>query len=292
MTQTLTEPVRKDLMRSVPFTLTRDAGGTGDANDGLTLDGYAAVFNSPTVIDSWEGYFEEDIARGAFKKSLSERTPVLQFDHGSHPMVGSIPIGSIGQITEEPRGLHVVAPLEDNWLVEPVRDAIASGSISGMSFRFEVVRDEWRDGKGNVVTDPDMIWQGISRPSADGLFKRTLLEVKCRELGPVVFPAYADTSVGVRSVTLDLSRLYEPEQRKELARAVFMAEQAKAPEGTLERAADHAPGTTDTPQVTEPSADEHESPAHVEPVGLRTRIDYWLRQNELVVEHAVKKGMT
>jgi len=52
------------LSRDVPFEL-RAAG------DGLTLSGYAAVFNSPTRIDSWEGTFDESIARGAFAEGVA-----------------------------------------------------------------------------------------------------------------------------------------------------------------------------------------------------------------------------
>jgi hypothetical protein len=49
---------------------------------------------------------------------------------------------------------------------------------------------------------------------------RTLLEVKVPELGPVVFPAYTATSVGVR--TQDVARyLGDPEYRAELARALL-----------------------------------------------------------------------
>jgi HK97 family phage prohead protease len=282
MTQKLTEPVRKDIMRSVPFSLTRDTSG---GSDGLTLDGYAAVFDSPTRIDSWEGTFNEQIARGAFKKSLSERTPVLQFDHGSHPMVGSIPIGSIRSIVEDKHGLHVTARLEDNWLMQPVRDAIDSGSVDGMSFRFEVVRDEWRTDSGDVVTDVREI---VNSFDSGQPLTRTLLEVKCRELGPVVFPAYADTSVGGRSLTLDLARLHEPEQRRELARAVWMAERGAAPEGT-DQAADHAT-QTDAPQATDSSAGEHES-TPAEPTGLRSNLAMFLRTRRIVVENANRKGI-
>lgn len=77
--------------RSVPFEVTR----TEDTGDGLTLEGYAAVFNEAVEINNWEGHFNEVFARGAFKKTISERMPVLQFDHGTHPMLGSIPLGPI-----------------------------------------------------------------------------------------------------------------------------------------------------------------------------------------------------
>lgn len=164
---------------SIPFEL-RDDESRGD---GLTLSGYAAVFDSPTTIDSFEGRFEETIARGAFSKTLSERTPVLQFDHGHHPFVGSIPIGSFTSLREDARGLHVEAKLFDNMLVQPVRDAIAAGAINGMSFRFQVVKEDWDFESADIA-------------------QRSITELKCMELGPVVFPAYSDTSVGVRSAGL------------------------------------------------------------------------------------------
>lgn len=206
------------LSRSVPFEI-RDSGD--DDGDGLTLDGYGAVFGSPTRIDSWEGMFDEEIARGAFKKSLAERTPVLQFDHGRHPMVGSIPLGSFESLREDDNGLHVLAKLHDNWLVQPVRDAIKSKAIPGMSFRFSVVKDEWRDATGKLVKPDDvqrLLWS--SDPSnPDTILKRTLKEVRLYEVGPVVFPAYADTSVGVRSREI-ASLLTDPQVRAELAAAL------------------------------------------------------------------------
>lgn len=186
------------LTRTLPFTVER-AEAVGD---GLTLSGYAAVFNQTTRIDSWEGTFDEQIAPGAFKKTLQERTPVLQFDHGAHPLVGSLPIGSIDVLREDSRGLFVQATLHDNWLVQPVRDAIASGSIDGMSFRFAVVKDTFDESTRVPL--------------------RTLNEVKLYELGPVVFPAYEQTSVGVRS--LDLAReirALDADARADLARALM-----------------------------------------------------------------------
>jgi HK97 family phage prohead protease len=185
------------LSRSVDFSAfeTRDADG-----DGLTLEGYAAVFNSDTVIDSWEGNFVERIAPGAFKRTLKNQKPVMQFDHGRDSRVGSTPIGAFETLAEDDRGLFVRARLHDNDQVRPVRDAIASGAIEGMSFRFSVVREAWDD------------------PSdAKSLPVRTIQEARLYELGPVVFPAYADTSVGVRSV---LALAQDPTFREELLRAL------------------------------------------------------------------------
>lgn len=256
MTSSARQIARDGLLRTKPFMLERADGDTGD---GLTLRGHAAVFNEPTLIDSWEGKFREQIARGAFKKTFSERTPVLQFDHGSHPLVGSIPIGRIDEAREDTVGAFVQARLHDNWLVQPVRDAISEGSIGGMSFRFTVIREEWRDEDGRTVTNEDDLWSLLDA----GVLTRTLKEVRCPELGPVVFPAYDGTDVGVRSGTtiIDLGALRrDPETRKKLARALWMAEQQKdtAPPPAGHPVIDDAPPVSGHPSkqpiVSEPNS--------------------------------------
>jgi HK97 family phage prohead protease len=274
------------LRREAPFSL-RTAAEDGEAGDGLTLDGYAAVFNRETIINSWEGRFKERIAPGAMKKSFRENPPKIQFDHGHHPLIGSIPIASVRSIVEDvdpvlapEGGAHIVARLFDNWLVQPVRDAIADEAIDGMSFRFGVVREEWRDHEGKRITDEVELRELLRRTwyeevPDEELLVRTLKELKVPELGPVVWPAYAETSVGVRSqtLTINLARLSDPEQRAQLARAVILADRAEgddSPQPTEptdvetdvapEPAEEHEVTPDDTPQATdEPSAGEHES---------------------------------
>lgn len=288
MTATLPEveraqcPPREDVRRQATFAL-RSAEDTGDGN---TLDGYAAVFNRTTVIDSWEGRFRERIAPGSMRKSFRENPPVIQFDHGSHPMIGSLPIARLESITEDSDpvlapdgGAHVVGRLHQNWLMQPVRDAIASGSVSGMSFRFGVIRDEWHDAKGNKITDEQDLFNLLEQSWRENLSEsklpvRTLLELRVPELGPVVFPAYKDTSVGMRSkVTIDLGRLDDPDQRSLLARAVILADAVEAghvdegtprstssedvapveePADVVEDAAEHLPESDGTPRSTSP----------------------------------------
>lgn len=256
-----TTPPREDLCRSAPFTLLRaDADPTGD---GLTLEGYGAVFNSVTEIDSWEGTFEEVIAPGAFRKSLRERTPKMQFDHGRHPLLGSLPLGRYTTVEEDERGLHVVGRLTDNWLIQPFRDAIRDEGVEGMSFRFSVLRDEWRDKDGKLIKPDellDILWGGAGDR---GPIRRTLKEVRALEVGPVVWPAYEGTTVGVRSLTIDLGRLTDPDQRRSLAHAVFLADAAnrtteEAPP-TTDPAGGHASddSTDDAPRSTQVPAGEH-----------------------------------
>ena len=175
-------------IRSVEFEM-RDAG------DGLTLAGYAAVFNSPATIYERGKEFVETIAPGAFERTINAKDRIImQFDHGQHPFFGSLPIGSIRTLQETDKGLYVEARLNDSWMTEPIRSAIANQAVTGMSFRFSVPEggDTWtRSG---------------------GVEHRTINEVRLYELGPVTTPAYEATTVGVRSA---LSLLTD-EQRAEL----------------------------------------------------------------------------
>ncbi len=199
MTVALKSPPRLDLRRSTPLSVAGiRSADTVDA-DGLTFEGYGAVFNSPTRIQSWEGDFDEQIAPGAFRKSLRDRTPKFQFDHGRHPLIGSIPIGMISDIHEDDRGLYVQARLGAHFIIDLVREAIASGAIDGMSFRFSVVRDEWRDKDGKPVKPDDVkriLYYGEQPERAPLL--RILKEVRIAEVGPVVWPAYDNTTAAVR----------------------------------------------------------------------------------------------
>lgn len=247
-------PIPSSLERSLPFTLERADGDEG--SDGLTLDGYAAVFDVPTRIDSWEGCFDETIQRGAFRKSIRENTPVLQFDHGRHPMIGSIPLGRITQLEEDDQGLHVVARFTDNWLIQPIRDAIRDEAIDGMSFRFEVVREEWRDASGKVIRDPNEIRRLIWQPDESGPLTRVLKEVRCAELGPVVFPAYKETSVSARSKDETRSA------QREIVRDLMLAESAPVDSDHPDENRDATP--TDSGHLAEsedaPVDSDHPSP--------------------------------
>lgn len=214
---------RMEFRHVAPFEITRAAGD----GDGLTMEGYASVFDCPTEIDSWEGRFVETIQRGAFARTIEARTPVLMFNHGQHPMIGDMPIGAIKTIREDAKGLFVSARLSSSWMIDPVREAIDNGSISGMSFRMQVIKDKWT---------------GTTQRS------RTITEVRCPELGPVVFPAYNETSVSVRSQQI-AADLADPQIRAELAR-IFAT-------GTpLER-----PAVSDGTRSEDPPAESEDPPA-------------------------------
>jgi HK97 family phage prohead protease len=151
-------------------------------DDGNTLVGYAAKFDSPTLINSWEGRFIEQIAPGAFKKTLKERGDKIKvlFNHGQDPSIGERPLGKPSVIREDGTGLYVEVPLDDTSYNQDLKASLASGAIYGMSFRFTVVREDIDE------SDEDMP-------------VRTINEARLYEFGPVTFPAYSDTEASVRS---------------------------------------------------------------------------------------------
>lgn len=197
MTERSIARAKTDRIELVRFT--PDAGD-GSSRDGRTFYGYGAVFNRPTRIDSWEGTFDEQFAPGAFAKTIRERTPKIQFDHGHHPMIGSVPIGVITDIHEDTTGLYVEARLGSHPNIEFIREAIESGAINGMSIRFSVIREEWTNEAGNVVSDYEVAQVLEGNHGGHGVLLRTILEAKLDEVGPVVWPAYKDTTAAVRQL--------------------------------------------------------------------------------------------
>jgi HK97 family phage prohead protease len=203
--------------RTVPF----DVASAEANGDGLTFEGYAAVYNSPTRIAGWDEDFDEQIAPGAFRAVADGAYPVLMFDHGKHPLIGTMPLGRITDAREDPAGLFITARLTDNWLIQPVRDAVRDRALTGMSFRF-TVDDEgetWMDRSGDVPL-------------------RTLTSVSVPELGPVVFPAYEPTTASVRSVLDNLPVIGRPLERFQGGgdRAGAAAGQAALPTASSARA--------------------------------------------------------
>lgn len=163
-----------------------------DDGDGLTLAGYIAKFNEPTLIQDWYGEYMEDIKRGAFSKTLAARGATkikMQFNHGHDPAFGALPIGAWTELREDRKGLYGEGRLNDNWHTIPIRAAIESGGLDGMSFKFTVVAATERKG-----TKPGEI------------DSRTLTEVNLFEAGPVVHPAYDGTTVGLRYRALEMWR--------------------------------------------------------------------------------------
>ncbi len=264
-----------DGLREAPFSV------RADESDGMTLDGWGAVFNRETVIDSWEGRFREKIAPGAMKRSFRETPPKIQFDHGRHPTIGSIPIAKLERVAEETDpvfapegGAHIVGRFLDHPIVDLVRQAIEAEAINGMSFRFGVVQESWETADGRAIRDDQALLIELSRSldlPDDELPVRTLRQVKVPEMGPVVWPAYAETSVSARShIDLGALRRGDPEQRRLLAGAMLLADLSQQDDAQrdTDEAVAHAP---EDEQQDAAAAVEHSSPRGMRAIDVMVR---------------------
>jgi len=146
------------------------------------IQGYAALFDAETEIRGWYGSFKESIARGAFKSSIdSGKRVVSLFNHDVNYVLGSTS-GQTMTLKEDERGLWIEVTPPDTQVGRDVVEYIRRGDVVGQSFMFTITREEWTFAEKKGELD-----------------KRVIMEVELFEAGPVLFPAYEETSVGVRS---------------------------------------------------------------------------------------------
>lgn len=143
------------------------------ADNGTTLYGYAALFDSP----SEPMPFVEYVKRGAFAKTLNDGADVrLLIDHEGVPLART-KSGTM-RLTEDERGLAVEAELDPmNPDAARVISAMKRGDLSQMSFAFRTIKDSWN-------TDRSV---------------RELKEVQLYDVSVVTFPAYEETVAEIRS---------------------------------------------------------------------------------------------
>lgn len=176
-------------IRSVVLPVERRADG-----DKVTLTGYAAIFGEQAEIGY---YFTEVIAAGAFAETLKTADVRAYFDHDRGRVLGRTSAGTL-RLREDNRGLAVEIDLPDTTDGRDVRTLVERGDISGMSFSFDAVKQEWDE-----TTDPPT---------------RTVREVRLYEVSVVSEPAYTGTSVALRS---------RDEARKERRQTNFSAASAR-----------------------------------------------------------------
>jgi HK97 family phage prohead protease len=140
-----------------------------------TMAGYAAVFNSEANIG---GAFREVIMPGAFTETLKSADVRALVDHNSGRVIGRSKAGTL-RLVEDDVGLSVEIDLPNTNDGRDLGELVARGDIDGMSFGFRVTQDEWDDS-----VDPAL---------------RTIRGIELHEVSAVTWPAYADTSLAMRS---------------------------------------------------------------------------------------------
>jgi uncharacterized protein len=165
--------------RFIPFTQFELREAEGKPPE---LVGHASVFNQETVISGWFDEWREEVAPGAFKKTIKEGDIRSCFNHDVNIVLGRNKAGTL-DLSEDDIGLLAVIRPPDNEWGRPVIDAVKRGDVTGMSVMFSPVKEEW--------------W--FPGKDSQELPKRTLKEAKLYELGPVTFPAFEQTDISARA---------------------------------------------------------------------------------------------
>lgn len=155
-----------------------------DEGGGPVLVGLAAVHydGTPGTEYPLTSRAVERIAAGAFEDSIASGGDVLaRFDHES--LLGRSASGTLRLSTDE-RGLWYEVDLADTSTARDLIEHVRRGDVAGSSFAFRVTSETWADGP-------------------DGVRVREVQGVDLVDVGPVVSPAYAATSTGLRSVEID-----------------------------------------------------------------------------------------
>lgn len=179
--------------RGLPLTAARlqiRADGDGD-DKAERFVGHAAVFNERTAIGNpltW-GFFEE-VAPGAFTKTLSEGDQRMLIDHDSFYVVSRASAGTL-DLSQDKRGLATDSALDDELsYVRDLKANLRNGNITGMSFGFRVIKDDWQMVSVGELDDGTPIEAEL----------RTLTELELVEVSAVTFPAYEQTDAGLRTI--------------------------------------------------------------------------------------------
>ncbi len=157
--------------------------------------GRAAVFNA---LSEDLGGFRERIAPGAFAATIAENDIRALINHRSDHVLGRNRAGTL-TLAEDEEGLSVrITPPETSY-ARDLATSISRGDISGMSFGFRTLTDEWNVEEGEPV--------------------RTLKAVRLFDVSAVTFPAYPQTEVALRALTAFRETLKPPVPwRRNLAR--------------------------------------------------------------------------
>jgi HK97 family phage prohead protease len=149
--------------------------------DGMSFTGYAIRWDVP----SEPLPFTERIAPGATTRSLRSRNEVKAFvNHDTNLVIGSTRAGTL-RMTEDDKGLLAQIDLPDTSYARDLSVSVQRGDVSGMSFGFSVVKDDW----------------------SDDYSQRTIKELRLHEVSVVTgFPAYRQTTAAVRAMPMIAKR--------------------------------------------------------------------------------------
>ena len=166
-----------------------------DGSESRTIEGYAVVFNKDSkVMMDWGGQYIETVDRDAFSE-VDMSDVVATFNHDFNLIQGRTSSNTL-QLSIDDYGLKYKFDAPNTTAGNDLLENIRNGNVKGSSFMFTIKTQRWTWAQDETEMD-----------------RREILKVdKLFEVGPVVIPAYNDTTAASRSYK-DL----KDEQRKDIA---------------------------------------------------------------------------
>lgn len=174
--------------------------------DAKKITGYAAVFYNPadarTSYWMWDD-FEERLLPGCFDRAISESHDARAlFDHDSQNLLGRVASGTC-MLSVDSVGLRFEVPVDMN---DPDHQRVVAkierGDLTGCSFAFANASSTWQetyvDGKRIDI--------------------RNITDLDLFDVGPVTYPAYEATEVGIRTAATDANQLTEARSLRQAVR--------------------------------------------------------------------------
>jgi HK97 family phage prohead protease len=143
------------------------------------LSGHAALFD---CLSEDLGGFREKIAPGAFAESLASDDIRALFNHDPNFILGRNRAGTL-RLTEDEVGLRIEIDPPDTQACRDLLVSIGRGDVNQMSFGF-------------IVRPNGQTWE----KDPEGRVLRTLNSIQLLDVACVVYPAYPETTIAVRSL--------------------------------------------------------------------------------------------
>lgn len=191
---------RRDLTRATSQLRAEKRGGK------QVIVGYAAVFykegDPGTEFRLWSDMVER-IMPGAFDAALREDDVRALFNHERNNLLGRRKPGDSSatlRLSVDDVGLLYEIDPPDTQVARDLLTSLERGDVDGSSFQFDVYTN-YGAKRGDIT------WR-----ETNGVTIREIRSLELLDVGPVVFPAYASTSSGVRSNDAELTRMRQEKQ--------------------------------------------------------------------------------
>lgn len=183
----------------------REAFITPEEGGKMILEGYAAVFDQPTIIyQRGGGSYTEVIDRGAFEGCDTSKC-CLKYNHDRNGLVMARTRGGSLIVRPDEHGLKFRAELFNTQTARDCYEVVRSGGIDGCSFSF--------------VVDAEGEWNTYDRGERVRHIKKI---ARLLDVSLVDIPAYEGTSVEARSF-FDAEAIKEAAEAEEREKAIASA---------------------------------------------------------------------